>query len=138
MSRAIVAAALLLAFAVASLYLHYSAERWVSIIERELVLPKGGVATVSFRPCEGEASEGTTFLVRVEASKEVNVAVVDWEQYVEMDGRIDLYGYLSKANSVKRASLEFTYPAAMPCWPIYVVVSGEPGTAVRVVVYARS
>ncbi len=111
----------------------------VQLLRYTTVLNSSIETIYSFNPCEGSSSPGLFIEIRFVATKPVTLFVVDEEQYRELFSRSDLYGYLAYASSTSGSKLRFYYAKSIPCWPIYVVAKGIPGTRIDLrIVISRS
>ena len=110
--------------------------RGIVLLDKHGIIDEKGFLAYSFYLCRD--SEKTTrndidFLVVLESNSSVKLKVLDYEQYIEEEGRGDLYGYLALLDGIiEKASIRIRYPRAMPCWPIYVKIEGSPGTYIHI------
>jgi len=105
----------------------------VSAIQLSNLGGQGKRFTYVFTPCNTNVSEcDFMFLINAYSIRPINITVVDYEQYMELGSRIDLYGYLTRVNNSMFIHASVTYPKGIPCWPIYVVIEGEGLTFIYV------
>ena len=103
-----------------------------SIVRSTVIIEPNEVKKIVFLPLN--ISRRYSFIILCASNKPIKVIFVDEEQYWELDGRTDLYGYIYCKENETLNIILWNVPPATPIWKYYIILenAGETPAKVRI------
>jgi len=104
------------------------------ILRSTVIVKPNEVKEIAFLPLN--ISRRYSFIILCASNKPVKVIFIDEEQYWELDGRTDLYGYIYYKEHETLNIILWEVPTATPMWKYYIILENTGEAPIKVKISA--